>query len=62
MVKAGPYRGEVIELRGPYSVTIRDQQGRKVTISTTEVEIDPDAKPIVPPVEPAQPADLFSFI
>ena len=61
LVRAGSYSGEVIELRGPYSVVIREPSGRKVITTTSDMELDPDAAP-ARHEEPPIAADLFSLI
>ena len=41
-IRAGQYRGEVVEIRGPWSVVIVDQAGLRLVTTTTDAELDRD--------------------
>lgn len=60
-VRAGSYSGEVVELRGPFSVVIQEPSGRTIITTTSDMELDPKGMP-TRLAQPSLPIDLFSFI
>lgn len=60
-VRVDHYRGEVIELRGPYSVVLRQPNGQHLVTTTTDLEHDPDAVSTSRPETTPKP-DLFSLL
>ncbi|MBB4042052.1 hypothetical protein GGR34_003737 [Microvirga flocculans] len=60
-VRAGSHRGVVVAQPGPYSVRIRETDGRMLTASTTDLEFDSEPAR-AEALAPAEAPDLFSLL
>jgi len=62
-VRVDQYRGEVIELRGPWSVVLLEPSGRRLVTTTTDLELDPDADQApASKAAPATQSDLLALL
>jgi len=59
-VRAGEVRGQVIALRGPYSVVLRQPGGTHLVTTTADLILDDEVYAPAAP-QPAPQPDLFSL-